>query len=504
MEEKEMSFLFDLNFTKKKAPEFPKFFDWLNTEEELSLEKLKGHVVVLDMFTYCCVNCMHALPVLAELEKKYEGKPVVFIGVHSAKFENEQLTQNIEQAVARYEIHHPVVVDEEMTIWRSYGVNAWPTLVVIDPKGEIFYKRSGEPQKEVLEDVIDTLLEESAKKDTLAKEPFEIKYKPVEITSTLAFPGKLSISKDGKIALSDSNHNRILVTDLSGKIEQIIGNGEIGFSDGDFETATFFRPQGVLWKEGDIYVADTENHALRKIDMKNRKVITLVGTGEQGPWLSEGGKGREVAITSPWDLASKDNLIFIAMAGNHQIWVYNIETEVVRRFAGSGRENIVDGENLKAQLAQPSGLSIYGNKLYFADSEVSAIREIDLAQMQVKTIVGQGLFVFGHQDGPVEQALFQHPLGVFATVNKIYVADTYNGAIRVIDLMTKQVSSLIGKPGMKTVCRVDDPDCDKLGLYEPSDVELFDNMLYITDTNNHLVRVYDLEKNILQTLDVRE
>jgi hypothetical protein len=123
--------------------------------------------------------------------------------------------------------------------------------------------------------------------------------------------------------------------------------------------------------------------------------------------------------------------------------------------------------------------------------------------MQVKTIVGYGLFVFGHQDGPVDQALFQHPLGIFATVNKIYVADTYNGAVRIINLMTKEVSSLVGKPGMKTVCRVDDPDCDKLGLYEPSDVELFDNMLYITDTNNHLVRVYDLGKNILQTLDIR-
>ena len=494
--------MFDEIFTRiTKAQNFPDGYDWINVDEPLSLEKLKGQIIVLDFWTYCCINCMHMLPAVAALEKKYEDKPVVFIGVHSAKFFNEQDKKNIENAVARYEISHPVVVDRSMSIWRKYDVSGWPTIIIMDPNGTIVYKQSGEGQKESIEDTVDVLLEKHSKTGTLTK-PLNIEHKISQNKTTLSFPGKLSISKD-KIALSDSNHNRIIVTDLSGKIEHVIGNGKRGFSDGTFETATFFRPQGVIWKNNTIIVADTENHAIRKIDLVDKKVTTLVGTGHQGPWISQGGKGKEISITSPWDLAQKDNLIFIAMAGNHQIWTYDMESDIAKPFAGNGYENIIDGEKQQAQLAQPSGLSTYGTKLYFADSEVSAIREIDLDTNQVKTIVGHGLFVFGHKDGHIDEALFQHPLGVYASKNKIYVADTYNSAIREIDLETNQVKTLVGKTDMKGICRLDDASCDSLGLYEPSDVELFQNKMYITDTNNHLIRVYDMNSNVLQTLEIK-
>ena len=495
--------MFDEVFTRvTKAQNFPDGYDWINVDEPLSLEKLKGQIIVLDFWTYCCINCMHMLPALAALEKKYEGKQVIFIGVHSAKFFNEQDKKNIESAVARYEISHPVVVDRNMSIWRKYDVNGWPTIIIIDPNGTIVYKQSGEGQKESIEDTVDVLLEKHSKTGTLAREPFNIEHKKSQNKTTLSFPGKISISK-GKIVLSDSNHNRIIVTDLSGKIEHVIGSGKIGFSDGSFETATFFRPQGVVWKDDSIIVADTENHAIRKIDFVNKKVITLVGTGRQGPWISQGGKGKEISITSPWDVAQKDNLIFIAMAGNHQIWTYDMESGIAKPFAGNGYENIIDGEKQQAQLAQPSGLSISGTKLYFADSEVSAIREIDLETNQVKTIVGHGLFVFGHKDGHVDEALFQHPLGVYASKNKIYVADTYNSAIREINLETNQVKTIVGKTEMNGICKVDDPACDSLGLYEPSDIELFQDKMYITDTNNHLIRVYDMNSNVLQTLEIK-
>ena len=352
--------MFDEIFTKvTKAQNFPDGYDWINVNEPLSLEKLKGQIIILDFWTYCCINCMHMLPALATLEKKYEGKPVVFIGVHSAKFFNEQDKKNIENAVARYEISHPVVVDKNMSIWRKYDVSGWPTIIIIDPNGTIVYKQSGEGQKESIEDTVDVLLEKHSKTGILAKEPLKLEHKKLQNKTTLSFPGKISISK-GKIALSDSNHNRIIVTDLFGKIEHVIGSGSIGLSDGSFGTATFFRPQGVVWKDDSIIVADTENHAIRKIDLANKKVTTLVGTGRQGPWISQGGKGKEISITSPWDVAQKDNLIFIAMAGNHQIWTYDVESDIAKPFAGNGYENIIDGEKQHAQLAQPSGLSISG------------------------------------------------------------------------------------------------------------------------------------------------
>ena len=238
--------MFDETFTRiTKAPNFPDAFDWINVSKPLSWEKLKGHIIVLDFWTYCCINCMHMLPALEELEKKYKGKSVVFIGVHSAKFFNEQDKKNIEQAVARYEISHPVVVDKNMSIWRKYDVGGWPTIIIIDPYGTIVYKQTGEGQKESIEDTVDVLLEKHSKTGILAKEPLKIEPKILQNKTTLSFPGKISISK-GKIALSDSNHNRIIVTDLSSKIEHVIGNGKIGFSDGSFEAATFFRPQGVV------------------------------------------------------------------------------------------------------------------------------------------------------------------------------------------------------------------------------------------------------------------
>ncbi len=251
-------------------------------------------------------------------------------------------------------------------------------------------------------------------------------------------------------------------------------------------------------------MADTENHSLREIDLVNKAVRTIAGTGKQGQWMQQGGDGRSTSLSSPWDLAYKDNKVFIAMAGHHQIWTYNLQNGKVAPFAGSGYENIVDDNLHDAQFAQPSGLSMYGNYLFVADSEVSAVRRIDLEHRIVRTIVGEGLFVFGHQDGDLSEARFQHPLGLHADGNRIFVADTYNHAIRLIDLVAGRVTTLVGRPEMKTVCKIDDPNCDTLGLFEPSDIKLHDNKLYIADTNNHLIRIFDLEKMVLRTLDISE
>ncbi|MCP8305263.1 MAG: hypothetical protein H3Z50_07365 [archaeon] len=233
-------------------------------------------------------------------------------------------------------------------------------------------------------------------------------------------------------------------------------------------------------------------------------VKTVSGTGRQGHGIRSGGRGTSVSLSSPWDLAYKDGKAFIAMAGTHQIWVYDINSEDVTPFAGSGYEGIVDGNLHSAQFAQPSGLSIDENYLYVADSGASGIRRIDLDDGTVKTIVGSGLFVFGYQDGPLDGARFQHPLGVSAKGDRIFVADTYNHAIRLIDLSREEVRTLVGRDKNKMICRLDDPECDTLGLYEPNDVKLHeDGRLFITDTNNHLVRIYDLERMILKTLRFR-
>lgn len=489
-----------------KAKEFPAGFAWLNTDRPLSIASLKGHVIVLDFWTYCCINCMHTLPTLDSLEKKYRGQPVVFVGVHSAKFANEQQSENVQEAIGRYEIGHPVVVDQEMKIWRSYSVTAWPTIIIIDPKGNVVYQQAGEGQRDELDDVIGVLLEQHRAAGTLAKQPIEIKSKAKLPERVLSYPGKLAFSPDGTmLAISDSNHNRVLVVDVeTGKVLHKVGGPSRDLRDGTLEEARFFRPQGLAWGKDRIYVADTENHALREIDLSARTVKTLAGNGRQGAWISGPQDGKITQLSSPWDLAYDEGFLFVAMAGLHQIWAYHVDSGKIGPFAGSGHENIVDGSFAEAQFAQPSGLSKYGDFLLVADSEVSAVRLLDLRKKTVQTVVGEGLFEFGHKDGTIFEARLQHPLGVHCDGNRIYVADTYNHAVRLIDLDAQNVSTLVGKAEMKTACNIDDPACDTLGLFEPSDVKKHKNALYLADTNNHLVRVFDLEKMVLRTLSIKE
>ena len=493
-----------MSFGVAKAADFPAGFSWLNAAKPLSLDDLKGQVVVLDFWTYCCINCMHTLPTLERIEEKYRGQPVVMIGVHSAKFDNEQQAENIQEAIGRYEISHPVIVDREMKIWRSYGVTAWPTVIVIDPKGNVVYHQAGEAQRDELDDVIGVLLERHRQLGTLAPAPIVVAGRKKATTGVLSYPGKLVLSPDGKmIAISDSNHNRIVVADAkTGKTSLKIGGPSRDLQDGGFEQARFFRPQGLAWVGDRIYVADTGNHALREIDLAAKTVKTLAGDGRQGHWVSGAQDGRSTKLSSPWDLAHKEGSLFIAMAGLHQIWAYHIESGKIGPFAGSGHENIIDGSLAEAQFAQPSGLSIYNGFVLVADSEVSAVRLIDLKRKSIRTVVGEGLFEFGYRDGSIAEARLQHPLGVQCAGNKIYIADTYNHAIRLVDLDSQQVSTLVG--GKKSMCRLDDPACDTLGLYEPSDVKQQGDMLYIADTNNHFVRTFDLEKMILGTLAVKE
>jgi thiol-disulfide isomerase/thioredoxin len=491
-----------------RAADFPQDFAWLNTSRPLSLAELKGQIVVLDFWTYCCINCMHTLPTLEWIEEKYRGQPVVIIGVHSAKFDNEQQAKNIQEAIGRYEISHPVIVDKEMKVWRSYGVTAWPTIVVIDPKGNVVYHQAGEAHRDELDDVISVLLEQHKKMGTLAPAPIltNVHKKAAHHLRILSYPGKLALSPDGKmLAISDSNHNRVVVADtLTGEISLKIGGLSRGLQDGSFEQARFFRPQGLAWVGNRIYVADTENHALREIDLAAKTVKTLAGDGRQGQWVFGAQDGRSTRLSSPWDIVHREGFVFIAMAGLHQIWAYHIESGKIGPFAGSGHENIVDGSLAEAQFAQPSGLSVYNGFVLVADSEVSAVRLVDLKRKSVHTVVGAGLFEFGYRDGTVLEARLQHPLGVHCdgNNNKIYVADTYNHAIRLVNLDTQQVSTIVG--GTKSLCRPDDPACDTLGLYEPSDVKKQGNMLYVADTNNHLVRTFDLDRMILGTLAIKE
>lgn len=476
------------------APEFPAGLDWLNVEKPLALADLRGKIVLLDFWTYGCINCMHVIPDLKRLEEKYADELVV-IGVHSAKFENEGETDNIRRIIQRYELAHPVINDKDFQVWQLYGANAWPTFVLIDPAGEVVGYQSGEGIYDLFDEILGTMVVEWA--DEIDPTPLALVLERDSLVdSPLLFPGKVlaDVAHD-RLFIADSNHNRIVVTDLTGRVQAVIGSGPAGLRDGSFESAQFFRPQGMtLADENTLYVADTENHALRRVDLAAGLVATVAGDGTQVYLRVDSAPAGETGLNSPWDVLYHDGLVYVAMAGQHQLWVYDPAGETIRLFAGSGREELRDGPLLQGGLNQPSGLATDGRLLYFADSEASAIRSADLDPAgALATIVGTGLFDFGDVDGVGDAVRLQHPLAVAYQDGLLYVADTYNSKIKRVDPAARRVQTLFGGPAGWQ-------DGPEPRFDEPGGLSVAGDRLYIADTNNHAVRVADLATGEVTTL----
>ena len=480
------------------APELEGGIAWLNTDHPITLASLKGKIVLLDFWTYCCINCMHVIPDLKRLEAKYQNQLVV-IGVHSAKFPNEGESDNIRQAILRYEIEHPVVNDREFQIWQRYGPRSWPTLVLIDPQGYVMGGISGEGHYDKLDHIISQMVIDHRARGTLNEEPLKRTLEKSRFsTPALSFPGKvLADPNRDRLFIADSNHNRIVITTKGGKVLDVAGGGAIGVTDGSFAEATLNHPQGMALDGDLLYVADTENHLLRRLDLKARTVITIAGTGVQALGHYERGPARQVALSSPWDLTLEKGILYIAMAGPHQIWAMNLQHNEIGPYAGSSREDRVDGPLMEAALAQPSGITSDGTNLYVADSEISSIRSVSLnPKGNVSTVVGLALFEFGDVDGQGETVRLQHPLGVEHHNGVLYVADTYNHKIKAIgpQLRTSVTFLGTGKPGLR--------DGEMPQFYEPAGLSIANGKMYIADTNNHVIRVADLHSKQVTTLQL--
>ena len=431
---------------------------WLNTGGvDLDLEALRGKIVLLDFWTFCCVNCLHVLDELRPLEEKWENELVV-VGVHSPKFEFEKDPEALAANIERYEVSHPVIDDPELETWTEYGARAWPTLMVLDTHGRIAGNLSGEGHAANLDRLIEQLVAEGENDGSLRRGPAPTVLSE-RTPQTLRFPSKLTVLPDGRLVVSDAGQHRLVVFQNDGvTVDATIGTGTRGHADGDEETAQFAEPNGVLALPDqvaaevgyDLLVADTTNHRLRGVKvgqdrlLRSRtatEVVTVAGTGAQwmqGEPLPRGeGDARSFALSTPWDLTWSHVLgrAVIAMAGVHQLCTFDPVTGALMVLAGTTQEGLVDGPAVTSWWAQPSGLDeLPDGRIVIADSETSAIRVLDPQTMQVSTLVGEGLFDFGHVDGPASTARLQHPLGVTALPDgRIAVSDTYNGAIRIVE-----------------------------------------------------------------------
>ena len=455
---------------------------WMNSGgKDLSLADLRGKVILLDFWTFCCINCLHVLDELRPLEEKY-NKELVIIGVHSPKFEFERTVEAVDQAVERYQVEHLVLDDPDLVTWQAYTARAWPTLAVIDPEGYLVATLSGEGHAAGLGEIIEGLIDEHSAKGTLHSGDGPYVPPPAPETD-LFYPGEVTALPSGNLLVADSGHHSLVEYDPTGQdIIRRIGTGDRGLTDGDFAAASFSEPGGITVLPEEIaakagyhlVVADTVNHVLRGINLETEAVTTIAGTGAQhmvgaidnvrgthGELGRYEGPALDVKLSSPWDVLFVPSTaeVVVAMAGNHTIWSFNPETGSIRLLSGTMNEGLADGDAENAWFAQTSGLDLSPDgDVFIADSETSAIRRLDPNTGAVTTLIGEGLFDFGFRDGPAPEARLQHPLGVRSLPDgSIAIADTYNGAIRRYDFTTNEVSTLAR------------------GLREPSDILVLDS-----------------------------
>ncbi len=435
--------------TRVRAPEL-RGRGWLNTGgRDLTLQELRGKIVLLDFWTFCCVNCLHVLDELRPLEEEFADVLVV-IGVHSPKFEHEKDPVALAAAVERYGVGHPVLDDPELLMWQQYAARAWPTLSVVDPEGYVVATLAGEGHRPALTALLTELVATHEAKGTLHRGngPY---VPPAAEQTDLRFPGKALVLPDGDLLVSSSaQHQLVRLAPDAETVRQRIGSGRRGAADGGPDVAEFSEPAGVCLLPPpvaeivgyDVVVADTVNHLLRGVRLADGEVRTVAGTGRQWRSAPDGYAHDALAVdlSSPWDVAWYDDKVIIAMAGIHQLWWYDPVARTAGVYAGTTVEALKDGPLDEVWMAQPSGLSVPppapdgapapgAGRLWIADSESSALRFVEGGALH--TAVGQGLFDFGLVDGPAATALFQHPLGVCALADgSVLVADTYNGALR--------------------------------------------------------------------------
>jgi thiol-disulfide isomerase/thioredoxin len=460
---------------------------WLNTPGPLRLADLRGRLVILDFWTLCCINCVHVQPSLAAVEARFPGE-VVVIGIHSPKFPAEKNPANVAAAIARLGIRHPILHDPGMHLWRQYAVRAWPTLVFISPDGKVIGAQSGEPDAARLLATVAEIVNTARTGGTLV--PADLPPTPAPAPSgRFAFPAKikplpLPLGR-ARFVLADTGHHQIVLLDAAGGEVARIGSGDAGPGDGPWGGARFHSPEGVIADAGAVWVADTGNHLIRRIDLGSFSVTTVAGVGRRGPIANDPLPGPIAALASPLDLEIDGRRLYIANAGTHQILTYDLAAGMVAPFAGNGAEGLVDGAGFDAVLAQPSALALSPDRrrLAFLDAETSAVRLADPATGAVTTLAGQGLFDFGDRDGSFAEALLQHPLALaWEDDRHLLVADSYNGTLRRLDLTAAQVSTLA------LACT--DPVClpagEAAGLCAAGD-----GRFILADTNNHALMLID-------------
>lgn len=492
-----------LSESRPPAPSFPAGSGWLNVDKPLLLSELAGEVVLLYFWTYSSIECLSLLPTLEKLQARHAAV-VAVIGVHCPKFPAEHDLHNLENVAWQYNLTCPILNDPSFEAWKAYSVRDWPTFVLIDQAGRIASYFSGRESLQFLEHQLERLLQE--RPPAPARQPLASGRRDRR-SGALHFPSVVLADLPGsRLFISDTGHHQVLICDLAGQCLDRIGSGALSRRDGTFDQAAFSWPRGLSLDEDHLYVADTGNHLLRRCNLGRRIVSTVAGTGDQEmkPRTVGPGKPLQISLSSPWGLCRLHRSLFITMPGLHQLWLFDLVTQEIGTYAGTGFPGRIDGSWQDAGFAQPTGLTSDSKYLYVTDSDASAVRRLSVeVYPEVTTLVGRGPFNYGDEDGGAGTARLQHPSGIVFADGRFMVADSYNNKIKDIspvgagpgEGVTIKTRFGTGAAGFK--------DGKRALFDDPAGLSHANGKLFIADTNNHAIRVADLASAKVTTLEIR-
>lgn len=469
------------------APDLPPTLQWLNVQQAPALEKLRGRIVLLHFFNAANVNSLHMVQELRAIEAKHHDG-LSLIGIHTPKFDHERHPDNVLKAINRMYMRHPVANDADWVAWRQFGIQAWPSVAVLDAEGRVAGIVAGEGHREQIDSLVTSLLDDAANRDIRFYEPTQMVSRP-EPRTALNFPGKV-FATESALFVADSGHNRILECTHDGRVIRQVGTGTAAYLDGKFGDAAFQDPQGMAMIKDMLYVADRGNHCVRRVHMITGEVDTVAGNGQHGhPPTQDYAEPTRVALNSPWALVAAGEKLLVAMAGQHQIWALDLNRKRLNLYSGTGKIGREDGDGMFATFAKPTGLAYANQVLYVADADGSAIRAVR-SDGRVQTLIGAGLYEFGDQDGVPAQARLQHPMDLAADANGqiLWVVDTYNNKLKAISLRGG---------GAKTINIA-------YRFHQPSGIATLPGKLFIANTGAHEVVRIDTTNGQVTRLPIAE
>lgn len=475
-----------------RAIEFPDTLKWLNTQMPLSLRNFEGHFLLLNFWTSSSSLSLGQLKELKRLDEIHDNLSIII--VHSGKYESEGQTATLRNFIIENDVPFTVINDSAFVMFSEYGIEAWPTNILIDPTGKIMLRSEGMS----VEGDISALIELY---DGPSKTGGSYLFSETQRFNqgVICYPTFIASDEQFSLFISETRSHRILQTDRGGYSEHIIGSGFPGFEDGNQRSARFYLPRGVAFDRRDsvLYIADTGNDAIRKFNLETRQVTTVLGNGERASTPPEMIVDRSHRLNQPTDLVVVDGALYITMTGWNQIWMMDIESGMATPVAGDGQFGFTEGRALQSNLAEPFGITADESGIvYFTERQSSGIRSLNKGRLL--TIMGQGTFEYGDEDGRSKKALMRGPSGITYHNERLYVSDQYNQKIKVVDPNKGISETFLGSGQMGFRSGVP----QRIEFNHPTGLAVFNNELFIADTYNQVVRRYNFETEIIRSFDL--